>query len=245
MTPCAPADFSALGALTMNTPITSFLAQLQSRQRHDLASVEDIVADRFNEFCTAATCVAVRARPSCCPLIPAALMPAALACKHPAQGMQHAAPQLHTWGGVEQGPTVQESEVTVSTDVSKDISLNKTAVALLTKSSRCIGKTATLALEPWSCTFDLDTKPKEVTCTPAVLVLQKTPGTLLQQACAVLALQACPVPCMARAAPCHAHGCIVVPCTIAQCCCTCAMSCMRLSATPDACMLLQPSATSR
>ena len=66
--------------------------------------------------------------------------------------------------------------VSSKVSTSKDLSFNKTAVAVLTKESRCISKTATLALEPWSCTFDLTAEEKAVTCTPAILVLQKTPG---------------------------------------------------------------------
>ena len=43
----------------MDTPITAFLAELQQKNPKNLSGVEDVVADIFNEFCTAATCVAV------------------------------------------------------------------------------------------------------------------------------------------------------------------------------------------
>ncbi|KAK9791577.1 hypothetical protein WJX73_010512 [Symbiochloris irregularis] len=41
-------------------------------------------------------------------------------------------------------------------------------------SSSCTAKSATLALEPWSCV--LNSNETALECTPAVLVLQKTPG---------------------------------------------------------------------
>ena len=69
---------------------------------------------------------------------------------------------------------LQESDIIDDHKVSKSTGLSFNASLSITKSSSCMGKTATLALEPWSCTFDIG--DKAVTCTPAVLILQKTPG---------------------------------------------------------------------
>ena len=46
----------------MDTPITAFLAELQQKHPSNLEGVEEVIADIFSEFCTAATCVAVRMR---------------------------------------------------------------------------------------------------------------------------------------------------------------------------------------
>ena len=173
------ADFSALGALTVDTPITAFLSELQQSTPKNLSDVsccssalcssiscirlatvtqawcwlqvENIVIDIFDEFCTAATCVLVRAT-----------SPFAKVQHPPCNAAAHA-----------QMP-MQESEDDSSDKFSKSSDLSFNASLSITKSSACIGKTATLALEPWSCEFDTDSK--SVTCTPAVLVLQKTPG---------------------------------------------------------------------